>query len=346
MAANDREHRCRLAGFSGGTERIAATWGNGWWPRTGGAPNRRYVARLRTEQHDRTARFGRDGAAPSGTSGAIPDLLGRGLNRRALLNVHQESYRGDVGSEEAALEGMREEIERINAVIQACPGWAVVKDLRSVAASVRIFLGNHDELDRAIGIIKDPARWLPIVDIRNREAYGRFMDELDRLLHNYFASAYSLSSCMNKIRERRWRGHPAEAEYFSRTPYLKTGLPAFMFGLRHATQHERVPLTWSGMHGWRDERGELVAEDFFALSLDDLRSLNWNRTRDKGAYLDSLAEDPRLDSLLSEFTSELWQFSKWFEQELRRVYREELEEVEALNAELTAIGKRLNVGFE
>src|SRR5580704_17233289 len=79
---------------------------------------------------------------------------------------------------------------------------AVAVDRGALAGILRVFRGNHRELEAAIAIREDPGEWLRLVS--DRVAGQMHSDELDRLLFNYVASAYSLSASAWKISKRRW----------------------------------------------------------------------------------------------------------------------------------------------
>ena len=130
---------------------------------------------------------------------------------------------------------------------------------------------------------------------------------------------------------------PEGAEYLRRSPRERPGLTAFVFGLRHLAQHQRIPLTTSGTRGWRDEAGRLVSEDYFMVILDGVRRLDWSRDKRGAAYLQTLTEDPRLNHLISTFTTELLRFAFWFKAEFARVYAKELRELEELHTQHTAL---------
>lgn len=142
-------------------------------------------------------------------------------------------------------------------------------------------------------------------------------------------------------RRTRWKGAAVRrkegSEYLRRAPIKRPGLPAFMFGLRNVAQHQRIPLTTSSRKGWRDETGRMISEDYFTVVLDAVRAHNWRSNPDGYAYLESLTEDPRLDVIIPAFTMELLRFAAWFMDELRRVYQQELKELEELHLRHSAL---------
>jgi hypothetical protein len=65
-------------------------------------------------------------------------------------------------------------------------------DLAGLARSYRLFLGNDRELLAFLTAHEEPPAVLELFALRNRAAFESFLDEVDRLLHNYLASALSL----------------------------------------------------------------------------------------------------------------------------------------------------------
>lgn len=229
-------------------------------------------------------------------------------------------------------------VQEVEREMMTSAGWNIVRSRNWIDNSRRVFLGNNFELQTKLKS-RDTDKWLPFMDVPSKE-YGDYIDELDRLLHNYLASAYSLSCCMRQIMLRYWKGQPEEQEYLDQTPFRKPGLPAFMFGLRNATQHERIPMTSSGVKGWRDKDSEsLVAEAYFFLVVKDLQEFDWSRSPAGLEYLNSLTDNPRLDEVAAEFTSKLLEFAEWFRDAFLRFHRKELSELEQLNLKRTEVGK-------
>lgn len=229
-------------------------------------------------------------------------------------------------------------VQELEQEMMTSVGLDVVRARNSIDNSLRIFLGNNFELQTKL-TVPDPDRWLPFMDLPLEE-HANYIDELDRLLHNYLASAYSLSSCMRQIMLRYWKGKPEEQECLVRTPFLQSGLPAFMFGLRNAAQHERIPMMSSVVKASRDQdSGRLLAKPYFFLVVKDLQGLDWSRSTAGLEYLNSLTDSPRLDGLVAEFTSKLVRFESWFSDAFERFHREAVSEFDQLILKRNEVGK-------
>jgi len=66
------------------------------------------------------------------------------------------------------------------------PGWAIRVDIRSLDRSLRVFNRNQRELDRHLETPSDAGELLRLWDRNNPEVFEGFLDEVDRLLHNYW----------------------------------------------------------------------------------------------------------------------------------------------------------------
>src|SRR5687767_5560473 len=83
------------------------------------------------------------------------------------------------------------------------PGWAIRVDIRSLDRSLRVFNGNQSELDRHLETASDAGEILRLWDRNNPEVFEGFLNEVDRLLHNYLAAAMSLRDHARRIRDGR-----------------------------------------------------------------------------------------------------------------------------------------------
>lgn len=224
--------------------------------------------------------------------------------------------------------------------IQSLPGWSLRRDLGTVLTARRILHGNFGELKRTLCITDDAAAWFNLLDLRNQEASATFRDEIDRLLHNFLSAAYTLSATEYKIAQRRWPKGSRERDAFDQeTPYLSAGVSAFVFGLRHATQHERIPFAFANTRASQVRPGEWNMRARFTLSRDDLLALDWTSdVSERGrAYLTSLDGDPDIRETVEEFMADAWRFTTWIHDTFHRVYREEFRELHRMEDELARV---------
>lgn len=99
---------------------------------------------------------------------------------------------------------MHERVEKLNETISRSRGWRLRRELSGVARGYRVFLGNDRELRQFLDAHAQPDAALALWDDSNREGFERFLDEVDRLLHNYLASAASLRDHTRRL----WQKYP------------------------------------------------------------------------------------------------------------------------------------------
>ena len=98
-----------------------------------------------------------------------------------------------------------DEYQRRKAVLRDTDGAKLLSDLSALQRSLRVFLGNCEELLRLVTFKDTPEDQVALMelwDLENREALNRFLDEVERLLHNVFAAAMSLREHSKRVREK------------------------------------------------------------------------------------------------------------------------------------------------
>lgn len=229
--------------------------------------------------------------------------------------------------------------------MRTLPAWGLRADLISISATAKVFIGNGHEVLHLCRVINTPQA-MRLFDVRRRAELDAFIDDIDRTLHNYLSSAYSLNTCLRRARDRRWAGTATGDEYNARDPYRKPGIPAFMRGLRNATQHERIPAMAANSHAERATDGGWTLEHYITLPRDALRRLDWSQCKKGLAYLASLGEDPRLEPLLEALEQEWVLFTEWFEQQYHTLYTAEFADLDRLNRELDDVAQPLRLQME
>ena len=103
---------------------------------------------------------------------------------------------------------------------------------------------------------------LALWDVRNRGAFEEFLDEVDRLFHNYLASAASLRDHTRRIRRRYAADEGFGKDYdFMRVKILGAPVCDFVQDLRNYTLHWRLPVA-RGKLSWGRDRDLESAVNF------------------------------------------------------------------------------------
>ena len=84
-------------------------------------------------------------------------------------------------------------IKELRAKIAASEGGKLQSELSAVGRMYRLFATNDKELRDHFERHSSPQAILELWDIEHRERFDAFLDETDRLLHNYLAAAASLA---------------------------------------------------------------------------------------------------------------------------------------------------------
>jgi hypothetical protein len=84
-------------------------------------------------------------------------------------------------------------VQALKAKIAASPGTKLQSELSAVARMYRLFATNEKELRAHFERHSSTQAVLELWDIQRSERLDAFLDETDRLLHNYLAAAASLA---------------------------------------------------------------------------------------------------------------------------------------------------------
>ena len=190
-------------------------------------------------------------------------------------------------------------------------------DLDVIPRAHRIFVANHDELASKLRILDDPGQWLPIRSSGSGNLIP-FLHEVERLLHNFLAAAYTLSSTIFKVANRRWAlGTEERSAYEAENPFRQPGVSAFVFGLRNIAQHDTIPLAWSHSSARRNPDGTFTLTESMTLIREALLKLDWSRGQLGRKYLDELEHDPDLREIIERFSSVAMTFTAWVYDQIR-----------------------------
>jgi hypothetical protein len=106
----------------------------------------------------------------------------------------------------------------------------------------------------------------------------------------------------------------------------------FVARLRNIAQHQRLPLTSSGVRAWRDDQGQLKVEQFLVLDRKALLRYQWkDLARD---HVEELSEDPRLAPVVTEYATLIRRFADWLAGAFVRANLEDFEELFRLHERL------------
>jgi hypothetical protein len=208
-----------------------------------------------------------------------------------------------------------DEIRAARERVAASEGAKLQGELSAVARMYRLFLKNEEELRSHFAKYDDLQAFLELWDANHRERFDAFLDETDRLLHNYLAAAASLADHTMRL----WKKYPPQddevtAEYERRVEetFKNSPLANFVQGLRNLTVHRQLPVIEGKMSftGPAHEQGESLSS-VTGLSKEALLAYeDWK----KGAreYLEQADDIIDIRAVVTAYTADVAQFNEWF----------------------------------
>lgn len=208
--------------------------------------------------------------------------------------------------------------------LSASPGWPLLQHIRRVARFAHVFLDNWRELDALIGRFRADTAFALEAWGPNGQHIDRFLDTIDRPLHNFLASAKTLVDQSRRLAAVSLAdGTEVRAEHDRRRDELFANRPRsrFVTDLRNYMLHYDLPST---LGSWEWIRGESLVH-FITLDCDSLRL--WDDWKALALeYIDSHAIEVDLHDTLSAYVSDVRTFQTWFGAAVVEAHLDDLEE--------------------
>jgi hypothetical protein len=220
------------------------------------------------------------------------------------------------------------------AALRGLPGWRVRAELLALERSLRVFTGNADELMTFLGNHQEPPAVLQLWAVNNREGFDRFLDEIDRMLHNFVAAAMSLKDHSTRVRRKLLAGHPADtlaAEHEQRIieTFGTAPLSQFVKQLRNYTTHRKLPIVTGHLSAVAGES----FESRIVLHPSDL--LGWRKWGSAARrYLEDAGDEIVVDDLVATYSEVVGSFHNWFYGALVKRHKGVIEALERAESEL------------
>ena len=214
-------------------------------------------------------------------------------------------------------------------------GWQVKNALFGLRRSLGVFEGNSRRLLAVLGQHGDARTTLEALEtleFQNRAGFEKYLDETDRLLHNFLAAAESLRDHMKAIQKKHLpdlSDDPDTAEYRTRkSEVFDSPAGSFVRELRQHVLHDRIPET-GGYAIWGSEPGDLTA----SIAIDRLKlqaGRQWSKKATR--YMEDAGGDILIHEVAREFRDQVVEFCDWFDAALRRRNANALNELETREA--------------
>lgn len=228
-----------------------------------------------------------------------------------------------------------DELLAAKAALRDLPGWKVASEVRALNRSRGVFVGNVRELGRFLRGPEEPHELLRLWSIENREGFERYLDEVDRLLHNFVAAAMSLRDHSTRLKDKLLPEDPGDdlaAEYRQRVrdTFDEAPVARFVQGLRNFSLHRRLPIT-SGTVSVDARRNEWDSR--IVLQAEDL--LKWPKwAAPAKALIESSEGEITIEEVVRDYTDSVLAFHKWFRKALLARHDADLQELRRASDEI------------
>jgi hypothetical protein len=232
-----------------------------------------------------------------------------------------------------------EELKAARTEVAQSQGAFLSDELAGVARSYWLFQGNAREFAAFLGRFDtDATARVELWALKNRKGFDAFLDEVDRLLHNYLAAASTLRNHTRRL----WQQHPpadpaliAEYEERMKDAFAESPLVQFVQGLRNYATHSQLPVA-RGRLTWTPDAGDHSTVELSKSKL--LESDRWNTAAKE--FLDSAAEQIDLRILVSAYTAVVEEFNEWFTRAFVTGHRPAFDDLNARKAHFDELLRR------
>jgi hypothetical protein len=210
--------------------------------------------------------------------------------------------------------------------IHASPGMAHINRTHSRSFSLNIFQENSRELIQAILHVRDSDHGLRLMAQDNKEAGTQAHREINRLVHNFVASAKSLVDHTRSFMKQNYAGTSLARKYQDRVDAdLKvTGVVKFVHDTRNYMVHRGLPNSNMFVSYTRDPiSGEATLTTGIKYKTREL--LDWDGwTQVARSYIESAGAELDIHQFAEEYLARVSEFQKWLSHELDEYHAQDL----------------------
>jgi hypothetical protein len=217
--------------------------------------------------------------------------------------------------------------------IQNAPEQNIIREIDSLKWSLKIFVGNYDELIKPLKLLEDRPETVELWDVkRKQDLYGVF-EEIGRLLFNYLAAASMLidhtKRCIKKLYvDEKYMEFKRECEKEIKERLTDSDTHQIAKGLRNYIQHRKLPAIGSQIT-YTPETGLNKA---FRISSQSLLEWDgWSATARR--KLQAMEESFLLREFVEDYFNQVNAFYKWLGGKQAELHREDIERLNKLKEE-------------
>ncbi|MCD6566697.1 MAG: hypothetical protein J7K53_12230 [Bacteroidales bacterium] len=229
----------------------------------------------------------------------------------------------------------REEIIQLKDKIRNSDGIKCIDRMNYHNSCISILSGNFAELSKELLHFENLKNALELMDQNNVEATEKYQDKINRLLHNFLASAKTLIDHTRIFIKRHYTGTVIQKLYTQKIKdeFRDDGLSKFIQDLRNFILHNGLPYT-----------GLMLQPDLeTTVFLNRDLMLDWdNWTTLSKRYLSSQPEKIRIYNFVEAYIHKVDAFNQWLNLEIKKYHKKDLEELDSLREHYREISKNFS----
>jgi len=182
--------------------------------------------------------------------------------------------------------------------------------IRHFGISLEIFNGNYNELVHHLQIHNNPRTSTELMGYDKRELLQRYQLEITRFMHNYFASALSLTDHARNHYKDLYSNNSLFPDYQDEINirFVRNPLAVFVKDLRKYFQHYQIPSVSTQVQYSKNAPDIIVR---LLLPQEELLKFSgWSSLSKE--YLKESAEDIDLLTLVNNYHHHIVEFYNWF----------------------------------
>lgn len=220
-------------------------------------------------------------------------------------------------------------------------GSAYLNRVHQRSFSLNVFQMNAVELVEAAQRVKDPGQGMALMMEKNHEAGLQAHRELNRHVHNFVSSAFSLVEHTRGFMRKYYAGTGLLATYEEQVAatFAQSPVAQFVQGLRNYMMHRGLPnssmfMKFTTTPGATDGSGTVES----GVRYDSASLIDWDGWRSVARiYLEQAGEHLDLQEFAQEYLTLINQFHGWLDATLEAHHQSDLQELSQLQARLQAI---------
>ena len=198
---------------------------------------------------------------------------------------------------------------------------------RAHSFSHNIFTMNLHEIQEGLKIIENPDIGIKLFSVDNRAAGDQAFREVNRLFHNFLASAKTLIDHTRIFMNKHYSGTPAHKGYKQKikNEYENNELCRFIQDLRNYILHRGLPHTEMTLSA--DSEGPIES----TINLDVKKMQSWSKwTSQSKSFLSKSEKKIKMSTLVNEYADKIGCLHEWLNNKLRKHHKKDIKELESM----------------